>query len=160
MPFENKDLKNDLNCIDWDNWSVQTFLRLWSNAVVALVLKILPHVKKKTTGKKKCDKPSPFAASTKTVYASCLFCIFPSNWNESRRPHICLRSTDVKKPLILNCYPHPPPPVKAMSRTLFRHTRCHKWLHLFYHVFLHSRITAAFDEQLCFQDILWRYYRK
>lgn len=96
---------------------------------VALVLRFLPDVKKKkkehknkTT--KKCDKPSPFAASMKTVYASpSLFVspFSPLNWTESCRLHGLPFEAQMWRTTRVNCHPTS----EAMSRTLFKHTRCH-----------------------------------
>lgn len=106
VPFENKDLKNDLNWTETTGvFRHETLERLLSKAVLHLYWRIFLMYKRK-----KSDKPGPFAASTKTVYAYPFCCFYPL-WNEVNHVSstVCLRSTDVKNhssELSSHCWSH------------------------------------------------------
>lgn len=81
----------------------------------------------------------------KTVYASpSLFVspFSPLNWTESCRLHGLPFEAQMWRTTRVNCHPTS----EAMSRTLFKHTRCHnKQLRLCYNVSLHSWIMTVLD---------------
>lgn len=98
-------------------------LETFKKSRVAFVLKILPHVKKKKQNKKqkwkkKCDKPSPFAASMKTVYASprLLFLSSEMKWILSA-PRFAFSKHRCEEPLIWTVIPLLKPWAEPYSNT-------------------------------------------
>lgn len=92
----------------------ETLLRLCSNAVLHLYWRFFLMLKKK----KKCDKPSPFAASLRRLFTHLLVCcIFPLNWSESCRLHVLPSKHRCEEPLVWTVIPLLKPWAEPYSNT-------------------------------------------
>lgn len=105
--------------------------------------------------KKKCDKPSPFAASMKTVYASprLLFLSSEMKWILSA-PRFAFSKHRCEEPLVWTVIPLLKPWAEPYSNTpdAISNSTCAKKKQT-KNVFLHSQITTVLDVQLSFCDV-------